>query len=48
MFNFVIRRKRDEMGSWCIIKTDAVDYYVAWYPDDMQPLSCSLWGRYGF
>ena len=47
MFNFVIKRKRDGMGLWYIIKTDAVNYYVAWYPEDKQPLSCSIWGNYG-
>lgn len=48
MFNFTIKRQIDDMGAWCIVETDAVRYYVAWYPDDKEPLSCSIWGNYGF
>lgn len=48
MFNFNITRYTDDAGEWCSVETDAVVYYVAWYPDDKEPLSCSIWGRYGF
>lgn len=48
MFNFNITLETDDMGEWCAVETDAVVYYVAWYPDRKEPLSCSIWGRYGF
>jgi len=48
MFNFKITRQTDDMGEWYIVETDAMVYYVAWYPDDKEPLRCSIWGRYGF
>lgn len=48
MFNFTIKRRIDGMGVWYIVETDAVAYYVAWYPDVKDPLSCIIWGNYGF
>lgn len=48
MFNFNITRHTDDMGEWCAVETYAGVYYVAWYPDDKEPLSCSIWGTYGF
>ncbi len=48
MFNFTINWQIDNMGAWCIVETDAVAYYVAWYPDHEDPLQCSIWGNYGF
>lgn len=48
MFNFNITRHTDNMGEWCVVETDAMVYYVAWYPDDKEPLWCRLWGYYGF
>ncbi len=48
MFNFNINRRIDDMGEWCVVETDAVAYYVAWYPDNKEPLICCIWGNYGF
>lgn len=48
MFNFNITLHTDDMGEWCVVETDAVRYYVAWYPDDKEPLSCSIWSTHGF
>lgn len=48
MFNFTIKWQIDDMGAWCTVETDAVVYYVAWYPDDKEPLISSIWGNYGF
>lgn len=48
MFNCTIKRKIDYMGEWCVVETDAVTYYVAWYPDDKEPLWCRIWVQHGF
>lgn len=48
MFNFNITRHTDDMGEWCVVETGAVRYYVAWHPDLKVPMSCSIWGNYGF
>lgn len=47
MFNFNIKRLTDDTGEWCFVETDAVAYYVAWYPDDKEPLRCTIWDIYG-
>lgn len=47
MFNFTVKLGADRSGEWCVVYTDAVVYYVAWYPEEKEPLGCSIWGHYG-